>query len=210
MPTYFFRERGIPLAEADYTFGLILVGAGFAGTLAGGALADRLARRVRGAQFALSGWGLVSSLAFTLLAVLAPAPVVFWPAMFVTLILLFLNIGPLNAAMANVLPPDLRARGFAMTTLAIHLFGDAASPWLIGVASDRVGLTAPVLAAGVLLAVSGVVLLAGRHALERELRAAALPPGQEVTSVSESLQGNGRDQQDEEEEAEEAEQPPPA
>ena len=57
--------------------------------------------------------------------------------MFVTLLLLFLNTGPLNAAMANVLPPELRGRGFALYTVAIHLLGDAPSPALIGVASDR-------------------------------------------------------------------------
>jgi predicted MFS family arabinose efflux permease len=91
--------------------------------------------------------------------------------MFVTLFLLFMNIGPLNAAMANVLPPDLRARGFAVTTMVIHLLGDAASPWLIGVASDRVGLTVPVLVTGLLLAVAGVVLLVDRASLERDTRA---------------------------------------
>ena len=60
-----------------------------------------------------SGIGLVASLPFTLLAVLAPSPAIFWPSMFVTLLLLFLNTGPLNAAMANVLPAELRGRGFA-------------------------------------------------------------------------------------------------
>ena len=48
-----------------------------------------------------------------------------------------------------------------------------AVPWLVGVASDRVGLTAPVLAMGVLLAGSGLILLAGRGALDRDVRAAA-------------------------------------
>jgi len=172
MPTYFVRERGIPLASAAATFGLVLVVAGFAGTLLGGHLGDRLATRVRGAQFAVSGWSLIASLGFTLLAVLASSPAVFWPAMFVTLFLLFLNIGPLNAAMANVLPPDLRARGFALTTMAMHLLGDAASPWLIGVASDRIGLTVPVLVSGVLLVASGGILLLGRGALDRDLHAA--------------------------------------
>jgi MFS transporter, Spinster family, sphingosine-1-phosphate transporter len=181
MPTYFVRERGLPLATAASIFGLILVVAGFAGTLLGGHLGDRLASRVRGAQFAVSGWALVGSLAFTLLAVLASSPAVFWPAMFVTLLLLFLNVGPLNAAMANVLPPDLRARGFALTTMAIHLLGDAASPWLIGVASDRWGLTRPVLATGVLLTASGVILLAGRRALEADLRALGRPATSAVT-----------------------------
>ena len=102
---------------------------------------------------------------------LSSSPVVFWPAMFVTLLMLFVNVGPLNAAMANVLPADLRARGFAVTTMVMHLFGDAASPWLIGVASDAVGLTAPVLVTGAMLALAGVVLLAGHRALELDMRA---------------------------------------
>ena len=168
MPTYYVRERDLPLGTASTTFGLLLLIAGFAGTVLGGQLTDRLASRLRGAQFAISGWGLVLSLLFTAGAVLAPSPGIFWPCTFVTLLLLFLNIGPLNAAMANVLPPDLRARGFALTTMAIHLLGDAASPWLIGVVSDHVGLTAPILAAGVLLGIAGVLLLMGRGALERD------------------------------------------
>ncbi len=168
MPTYFVRERGIPLASAATTFGLILVVAGFAGTLLGGRLATSVARRHPGADFVVSGWSLVSSIVFTLVALLAPQPAVFWPAMFVTLLLIFVNIGPMNAAMANVLPAELRARGFAVTTFLIHLLGDAASPWLIGAASDRVGLLTPVLIAGCMLGAAGVVLLAGRSTLERD------------------------------------------
>jgi len=171
IPTYFVRVRGIPLATAASTFGLLLVVAGFLGTLLGGRLGDAFARRAPGAHFLVSGWTLVASLVFTVPAVLAPSPAVFWPAMFMTLLMLFVNVGPLNAAMANVLPADLRARGFAATTMVMHLFGDAASPWLIGVASDAVGLTAPVLVAGSMLAVAGVVLLGGRRALERDMQA---------------------------------------
>jgi MFS transporter, Spinster family, sphingosine-1-phosphate transporter len=171
IPTYFVRVRGIPLATAASTFGLLLVVAGFLGTLLGGRLGDAFARRAPGAHFLVSGWTLAASLVFTVPAVLAPSPAVFWPAMFMTLLMLFVNVGPLNAAMANVLPADLRARGFAATTMVMHLFGDAASPWLIGVASDAVGLTAPVLVAGSMLAVAGVVLLSGRRALERDMQA---------------------------------------
>src|SRR5207244_12833212 len=46
MPTYFVRERGLTLAGAASTFGLILVAAGFLGTLIGGRLSDALARRI--------------------------------------------------------------------------------------------------------------------------------------------------------------------
>jgi predicted MFS family arabinose efflux permease len=170
MPTYYVRERSLDLGTASTTFGGLLLIAGFVGTILGGQLTDRLAPRLGGAQFAVSGASLVLALGSTLGAVLAPAPAVFWPCTFVTLLLLFLNIGPLNAAMANVLPPDLRARGFALSTMAMHLLGDAASPWLIGVASDHVGLTAPILASGVLLALAGLLLLLGRGALERDTR----------------------------------------
>jgi MFS transporter, Spinster family, sphingosine-1-phosphate transporter len=170
MPTYFVRARGIPLATASATFGLLLVVAGFAGTLLGGRIASAVTKRWPGADFTVSGWSLVASIAFTVPAVLAPEPMVFWPAMFVTLVLLFVNIGPLNAAMANVLPAELRSRGFALTTMLIHLLGDAASPWLIGEASDRIGLEIPVLATGCLLAVAGVVLLWGRGTLVADLR----------------------------------------
>ena len=172
MPTYFVRERGLGLAAASTIFGLILVVAGFVGTLAGGRIAAIVAERRPGADFVVSGWSLVASIVFTCLAILAPQPMVFWPAMFVTLVLLFVNVGPLNAAMANVLPAELRARGFAVTTMLIHLLGDAASPWIIGEVSDRVGLQLPVLVTGCLLAVAGVVLLWGRGTLTTDLRAA--------------------------------------
>jgi MFS transporter, Spinster family, sphingosine-1-phosphate transporter len=169
MPTYFVRERGIPLATAASTFGLLLVVAGFAGTLLGGRLSSAVARRRGGADFLVAGWSLVASIVFTLVALLAPQPAVFWPAMFATLLLVFMNIGPVNAAMANVLPAELRARGFAVTSVLMHLLGDAASPWLIGLASDEVGLRAPVLATGCLLAAAGAILLAGQATLERDL-----------------------------------------
>jgi len=176
MPTYFVRERGIPLATASTTFGVMLVIAGFLGTLLGGRLSAAVARRRPGADFIVSGWSLAASIVSTMLALLAPEPAVFWPAMFATLLLVFVNIGPLNAAMANVLPAELRARGFAVTTLLIHLLGDAASPWLIGAASDQVGLRAPVLVAGCLLGVAGLILFAGRATLEADLGVTSQPP----------------------------------
>jgi predicted MFS family arabinose efflux permease len=176
MPTYFVRVREIPLATASSTFGVLLVVAGFGGTLLGGRIASGVTKRWPGADFTVSGWSLAASLLFTLLAILAPQPAVFWPAMFVTLVLLFVNIGPLNAAMANVLPASLRARGFAVTTMLIHLLGDAASPWIIGAASDRVGLQLPVLVTGCLLSVAGLVLLVWRRTLVDDLRAATASP----------------------------------
>jgi MFS family permease len=172
MPTYFIRDRHVSAPVAATVFGGVLCAAGFIGTLAGGKLGDLFAARRRDGHFLLSGVSLCASLPFTLLAVLASSPAIFWPAMFLTLTLLFLNLGPLNAAMANVLPANLRSRGVGANTFSIHIFGDAPSPWLIGLASDHIGLRIPVIAMGGLLVVGGLVLLAGRAALVRDLEAA--------------------------------------
>jgi MFS family permease len=172
MPTYFVSERHVALGTATQIFGGLVLLAGFLGTLGGGQLGDSLARRHPGAHFWFSGVALLASIPFTMLAILSPRPIIFWPAMFVTLLLLFLNTGPLNAAMANVLPPELRARGFAIYTVAIHLFGDALSPTVIGAASDVMGLRLPVLLCGLVVSLGGLVLIAGRRTLVADLHAA--------------------------------------
>src|SRR5262249_28793204 len=173
MPTYFQEVRHLSNEIATRYFGAVLVLAGFAGTLIGGRGGDALARGSPDGHFLISGGAFVASLPFPLLAVLHPSPAIFWPAMFMTLLLFFINTGPLTAAMANVLPPELRASGFAINTMAIHVFGDAPSPLLIGFVKDRIGLATPVLTTGLLVVVAGLVLLAGRSALRRDLKAAA-------------------------------------
>jgi MFS family permease len=147
----------------------VLAAAGLVGTLIGGRLGDRMAARHPSGHFLLAGASLLLSVPFAVAGIVAPSPAIFWPAMFVALTLLFLNTGPLNAAMANVLPAQLRGWGFAMNTMAIHLLGDAASPTVIGFASDRMGLKLPVLVTVTLPFLAGLVLLAGRSALTRDL-----------------------------------------
>jgi MFS family permease len=169
MPTYFVRVRHLPLASADLMFGGVLAAAGLLGTLIGGKLGDRMAARHPSGHFLLSGLSLVLSVPFAIAAVTVPQPAIFWPSMFVALTLMFLNTGPLSAAMANVLPAQLRSWGFGVNTMAIHLLGDVPSPILIGVASDRMGLALPVLVTVTLPALAGLVLLAGRGALARDL-----------------------------------------
>jgi len=171
MPTYFVRERGLGVAAAGTIFGGLLLAAGFLGTILGGQLGDRLSRRYPAAHFSFSAWALIASAPFTVIAILSPRPGLFWSAMFGTLLLAFLYTGPLNAALANVLPPDLRSRGFGLHTTIMHLLGDALSPFLIGLCSERIGLRMPVLLTGLLLPLAGLVLLLGRRCLITDLGA---------------------------------------
>jgi MFS transporter, Spinster family, sphingosine-1-phosphate transporter len=169
MPTYFVRERGLGVASAGTFFGGLLLAAGFLGTVVGGQVGDRLFRRFPAAHFSFSAWPLIASAPFTVVSILSPQPALFWSAMFVTLLLAFLNLGPLNAALVNVLPPDLRSRGFGLHTITIHLLGDALSPYLIGLTSDRIGLRMPVLITGLLFPLAGLILLLGRRRLEADM-----------------------------------------
>jgi len=174
MPTYFVRERHLGVAQASTIFGALLLGTGFVGTLLGGPIGDRLTKRFPGAHFTFSGLTLVAAIPFVVVAILSPSPSVYWPAMGITLFCLFLNYGPLNAAMVNVLPSSARARGVGLHTTAIHLLGDACSPVLIGLASDAMGLRLPVLCTGCLVGLAGLLLLAGRRSLVRDLEAASV------------------------------------
>jgi sugar phosphate permease len=173
MPTYFVRERHLSVAQAGTIFGVLLLGAGFAGTLIGGQIGDRLAQKHRSGHFAFSGVAMLATIPFTIAAVLSPNPLIFWPAMGATLFCLFLNNGPLNAALVNVLPNTARARGVGLHTTTIHLLGDACSPFLIGVASNAIGLRLPVLVAGLLVSLAGILLLLGRRQLSRDLDSAS-------------------------------------
>lgn len=172
MPTYFVRERHLGVAEASTLFGALLLGTGFVGTLLGGPIGDRLAKRFPDAHFTFSGITLLAAIPFVVVAILSPSPAIYWPAMGATLFCLFLNYGPLNAALVNVLPSSARARGVGLHTTTIHLLGDALSPFLIGLASDAIGLRIPVLCTGCLVGLAGLVLLFGRRALVRDLEGA--------------------------------------
>src|SRR3990172_43502 len=58
VPTYLTRVRGMALAQANLTFGLLTLVGGVGGTLAGGWLGDRLLPRMPAAHFLFSLFGL--------------------------------------------------------------------------------------------------------------------------------------------------------
>ncbi len=168
-PTFLYRERGIPLDRGGFLFGAILVVAGFLGTLSGGWLGDRINLRNKGGYFLSAGWGLILAAPFSVVAIVAPDPSVFWPAIFAALFFLFFNTGPLNAALVNVIPASMRASAVAVNVFVIHMLGDAISPWLIGRISDASSLGHGVLLTCFMMALAGLILVSGSGVLRREL-----------------------------------------
>lgn len=140
IPTYLTRVRGMELAQANLTFGLLTLISGVGGTVAGGWIGDRLLTRVRSAYFLVSGVGLALSVPCAAAVILLEDRTWVLVAIFLAELFIFLNTGPLNAIIANVSRAEVRATAYAANIFVIHALGDAVSPTIVGVVSDRVGL----------------------------------------------------------------------
>lgn len=168
MPTFLNQERHIPLAKATFQFGLVTVVTGIVGTLAGGVLADRLARRVRGAYFLVCGFSMLAASPFFYLAVKHDSPMVYWACLAIAELLIFLNTGPSNTVLVNVTLPNIRTTAFALNIFIIHALGDVLSPPIMGAIADRSNLTAAFLSTTGVVVLSGLLWSAGTPFLGRD------------------------------------------
>ena len=142
VPTYLVRVRGMELAEANLVFGLLTLVSGLGGTMAGGWLGDRLMQRVPTAYLLVSGVGLALSVPCAAAVILLEDRTGALIAIFLAEVFIFLNTGPLNAIIANVSRSEVRATAYAVNIFIIHALGDAISPAIVGMVSDRLGLSA--------------------------------------------------------------------
>jgi predicted MFS family arabinose efflux permease len=148
-------------------FGLITALAGLAGTVAGGLIGDRLRERLSGSYFLVSGWGLLLSAPCVLMFLTAPFPLA-WVMIFAAVFFMFLNTGPTNAILANVVHPVMRPAGFALNILVIHVLGDVISPPIIGAVSGRWSISAGFEVVAAFLALGGLLWLWGGRYLKHD------------------------------------------
>lgn len=169
-PAFLERVRHMSEQQATTGFGLIVVVTGFAGTFLGGWLGDRLLRFSRQAYLWLSGAVTLLAAPVMVVALTAADPGLFYPALVLSQLLLFMSTGPVNAAIVNAVSPLERASALALSTFLIHLLGDVPSPLLIGRLSDVTSLGHAVLLVPVAVAVAGVVWCAAARAGARTPR----------------------------------------
>lgn len=133
------RYRGYEVGTAGLLMGGAAAGGGLVGTVVGGLLGDKLKGRTRNPYLALSGSSILVAAVFTILAIVITAPVVSVACMFLGQVFMWMYNGPVNTVLVNSVSPQMRARAFSISILSIHLFGDAISPTIVGLASDAVG-----------------------------------------------------------------------
>jgi MFS family permease len=174
VPTFLHRSAGLTVANASLAVGAITVIDGIAGTLAGGWIAQRWLRTNHRALYLLSFWSVALTLPCGALVFFGPPG---WevPSLFAAEFFLFLNTGPLNAAIVNAVSAPVRATAISLNLFFIHFFGDTFSPTIIGAISDhtrslRLGLGFTLIS----LVVSCAILLTGAR-FAPPLDEAALP-----------------------------------
>ena len=161
VPTFLERFGGFSLPRATTIVGAITVINGIAGTLIGGWIAQRWLRTNHRALYLLSFWSVALTLPCGILVFFGP-PAWSVPALFAAEFFLFLNTGPLNAAIVNSVNGPIRATAIACNLFIIHCFGDTFSPQIIGFISDRAGSLRLGLGATLIaLVVSCIILRAG-------------------------------------------------
>jgi MFS family permease len=169
MPDYLER-RGVEGAgplDARTLFGVITAVAGLASTIAGGMLGDALRTKVKGSYFFVSAVAMMIGFPMTLGFLYAPFPLA-WVFIFLAVFCLFFNTGPTNTILANVTQPSMRASGFALNILIIHLLGDAISPPLIGWISGLYSMNTGFIVVSLAMLMGGLFWLAGMRHLERD------------------------------------------
>ncbi len=160
MPTFLHRSSGLSVGDASLAVGAITVVDGIAGTLVGGWVAQRWLRTNYRALYLLSFWSVALTLPCGVVVFFGPRA---WaiPALFVTEFFLFLNTGPLNAAIVNSVSAPVRATAISFNLFCIHFFGDSFSPQIIGAISDRSNLRIGLGVTLIFLVISSVILRMG-------------------------------------------------
>lgn len=160
MPTFLVRQGHYSLAGASQMLGGITVVDGIVGTWMGGWLAQRWLKRNHAALYLLSAWSMLLASPFALMTFFGPRSAIV-PSLAVAEFCLFLNTGPLNAAIINSVSAPIRATAIAIELFTIHALGDAPSPRVIGWVSDRSSLQMGLAVTLITLLVSGALLFAG-------------------------------------------------
>lgn len=139
VPNYLFETRGIEQARAGMSLGVVTLLAAVLGMSVGGWVSDKLAVKKPQALFLVPGLAMLGSIPFVLLGLLATNEPLIYAAIFAAETLMFINTGPCNAIIANVVQPNMRAAAYAVAIFAVHFLGDIWSPYLIGKAADWFG-----------------------------------------------------------------------
>ncbi|KAK7246672.1 hypothetical protein RIF29_41542 [Crotalaria pallida] len=125
------------MTDADLIFGGITIVCGIVGTLAGGFVLDFMTNTLSNAFKLLSITTFIGA-SFCFGAFLFKSMYRFLVLFSIGELLVFATQGPVNYVCLHSVDPSLRPLSMAMSTVAIHVFGDVPSSPLVGILQDNV------------------------------------------------------------------------
>src|SRR6185369_6715045 len=132
------RDKNMSETAAAVVLGVVTLLAGATGTFGGGWIADRIAAKRRDGYFLVCAVSSLLGVVPAAIALITHRPLFFLPAIFVAVVLLFVNNAPFHAILVNSVPPAIRASAVALNIVVIHAGGDLISRFGVGKLSDSI------------------------------------------------------------------------
>jgi MFS transporter, Spinster family, sphingosine-1-phosphate transporter len=164
VPSFLQRVGGYSSSSAGLIVGAVTVFGGLGGTAVGGWIAQKWLKKNKRALYLISAWSALLTVPPAVACFFGPR----WamvPGLATALFFIFLGNGPLNAAIVNSVSGAIRATAIAMELFLIHALGDAPSPRLIGLVSDRSTLSTGLGVTLITMVVAAALLFVGARTL---------------------------------------------
>ncbi len=136
-PTFLEKVHGLTTEKSDDFFGMVIVLAGFGGTMLGGFLATAWHKRTPAGYALLLTASIFLAVPASYVALQASGVNVAMAFLAAAIFLIFLGAGPVNTLILETVPVNLRASAMALSIFMIHLFGDMWSPEIVGRLADH-------------------------------------------------------------------------
>ncbi len=134
-PEWLKSDKGLTAEQANTVLALCAIGGGFLGTMLGGGVGDWLGKRIKGAYFWVCAASCILAAPFAFAAVIAHDRTTLTVSIFISMTLVFIANGPVNALLVNLVAPHMRTSAIGLSVVTIHLLGDGISLTLVGVIS---------------------------------------------------------------------------
>ncbi len=173
IPTYLKRVFNLTLIDAGTISGAVLAGGSLIGILLGGWLADFLQRRMPQGRMIITTIAFLVGAPLTFIALSIHTLDAFLAVFTIAIVCLSLCLGPIQAILQDITPPDIRSTAIGLALLLGHLLGDAASPLIVGIISQTshsLGF-ALLITAPTCLFLAGLICLIGIKTVAKDMQA---------------------------------------
>lgn len=168
---FLVRDKGMSEAAATALLGLALAG-GLAGVVAGGRIADRLARRAAAGRLWTIVLGMTATAPCAALAIAASPGLGLDASGIATLFFISWYHAPMAATVDDLAPPGLAVAAQGLVICTMHLVGTAPSSWVVGEISERSTLYAAMWVPTCALVLAALCMAIAARTFERDRTAA--------------------------------------